>query len=122
MEKELFDYVAERAQILATTGASKQETKDAANAWLEATAEANDDAIEAATQQLVDYLDGRPNTIDGVIAFAQSPVAVEMFGEEGAAQMLANMQAAKEAGAKFCACDACTAASQILAKFGRVEL
>ena len=36
MEKELFDYVAERAGILATADTSKQDTKDAAAAWKDA--------------------------------------------------------------------------------------
>lgn len=33
MDKELFDYVAERAEVLATADSSKQETKNAAAAW-----------------------------------------------------------------------------------------
>lgn len=33
MEKELFDFVAERAGILAAADTSKQDTKDAAAAW-----------------------------------------------------------------------------------------
>ncbi|MFR7403614.1 MAG: hypothetical protein ACLUW6_02945 [Coriobacteriaceae bacterium] len=45
-----------------------------------------------------------------------------MFGEEAAAHLLARQQQRKEQGAKFCDCDACTAASEILAEFGRVEL
>lgn len=35
MDKELFDFVAERADILATAGSSKQATKDAALDWKE---------------------------------------------------------------------------------------
>lgn len=122
MEKELFDYVSERADILATAGSSTQVTKDAALAWKEAVAaDSSDAAVEDATNKLLDILEGRPTTIDGVIAFAQGP-AKEMFGEEAAAQMLAKQLERKEAGAKFCDCDACAAASELLAKFGRVEL
>ena len=84
-------------------------------------ADGSDAAVEAATAQLLDILEGRPTTIDGVIAFAQGPAAA-MFGEEAAAQMLAEQLARKEQGAKYCNCDACTAASQLLAKFGRIEL
>ncbi len=73
MEKELFDYVAERAGILATADTSKQETKDAAAAWKDAVAaDSSDAAVEAATTKLLDFLEGRPTTIDGVIAFAPS--------------------------------------------------
>lgn len=120
MEKELFDYVAERADVLAVAGSAKQETKDAAIAWKEAVAAEGAD-VEAATLQFVDFLEGRPSSIDGVIAFAQGP-AIQMFGQEVADQILSSNLARKEQGAKFCGCEACTAASEILAKFGRVEL
>lgn len=122
MDKELFDYVAERADILSTAESSKQETKDAALAWKEAVAaDASDAAVDEATAKLVDYLDDRPRTIDGLIAFLEGP-GKELFGEEAAAQGLAAQQKRKEEGAKFCDCPSCTAASGILAKFGRVEL
>ncbi len=122
MDKELFDYVAERADILSTAESSKQETKDAALAWKEAVAaDASDAAVDEATAKFVDYLDGRPRTIDGLIAFLEGP-GKELFGEEAAAQGLAAQQKRKEEGAKFCDCPSCTAASEILAKFGRVEL
>ena len=120
MEKELFDYIAERCDILVASGASTQVTKDAAQAWKDAVA-ADPAAADEAAATLVDILDGRPTTIDGVIAFAQGP-AKEFMGEEAAAQMLAAQLKRKEEGAKFCNCDACTAASEILAKFGRIEL
>lgn len=122
MDKEQFDYVAKRADILVSSNASTQVTKDAAQAWKDAVA-ADDsyEAVEAATAQLLDILEGRPTTIDGVIAFAEGP-AREMFGEEAAAHLLARQQQRKEQGAKFCDCDACTAASEISAEFGRVEL
>lgn len=111
MDKEQFDYVVKRADTLVSSNASTQVTKDAAQAWKDA----------AATAQLLDILEGRPTTIDGVIAFAEGP-AREMFGEEAAAHLLARQQQRKEQGAKFCDCDACTTASEILAEFGRVEL
>lgn len=122
MEQATFDYVAPRVDILSTSQASTQVTKDAALAWKEAVAADNSDAaIEQATEQLLDILEGRPTTIDGVIAFAQGP-AKEMFGEEMAAQILTKQEQRKADGAKWCDCDACTAATEILAHFGRVEL
>ncbi len=122
MDKELFDYIAERAEILSTADTSKQATKDAALAWKEAVAaDPSDAAIEAATAAFVDFLDGRPNTIDGLIAFLGGP-AKELFGEQVAAQRQAAEIARKEAGGKWCNCPSCTAATEILAKFGRVEL
>lgn len=122
MQKELFDYVAERADILSVSGASKQATKDAALAWKEAVAaDDSDEAVEAATSELLNILEGRPTTIDEIIAFAQGPAA-SMFGEEAAAKMLEEQLQRKEQGAKYCNCEACSAASQLLAKFGRIEL
>ena len=122
MEKELFDYVAQRAEVLATSDASTQVTKDAAESWKAAVAaDASDAAVEAATAQLLDVLEGRPTTIDGVIAFAQGP-AKQIMGEQAAAAMLEAQLARKEAGARYCNCPSCTAASELLAKFGRIEL
>ena len=122
MEKELFNYIAERADILATADSSKQETKDAALAWKNAVAADNSEsATEEATAQFVDFLDGRPRTIDDLIAFLEGP-AKDMLGDDAATQGLAVQLKRKEAGAKFCNCPSCTAASEILAKFGRVEL
>ena len=122
MEKELFEYVAERVDILSASNASTQVTKDAALAWKDAiAANPSEAAFEEATTKLLDILEGRPTTIDGVIAFAQGPAA-QMFGEEAAANMLAAQLKRKEEGAKYCNCEACTAASELLAKFGRIEL
>lgn len=120
MEKELFDYVAERVDILAVSNASTQVTKDAAAAWKKCVS-TDESAADGATETLLNILEGRPTTIDGVIAFAQGP-AVAMFGEEAAADMLAEQTKRKEEGAKYCNCEACTAASELLAKFGRIEL
>ena len=122
MEKELFDYVSQRANILAVSDLSTQVTKDAASAWLAAVAaDSSDAAVEEATTKMLDILDGRPTTIDGLIAFLQGP-AKEHFGEEGAAAALAEQLKRKEQGAKYCNCEACAAASELLAKFGRTEL
>lgn len=122
MEKELMDYIAERVDILSTADTSTQVTKDAALAWKEAiAADSSDTAVQEATTKLLDILEGRPTTIDGVIAFLEGP-AKEVFGEEEAAKRLAAQQERKKAGAKWCDCPSCTAATEILAKSGRVEL
>ena len=120
MDKETLEFVRERVDILSVTNSSKQETKDAALAWKEAVA-ADESAAEADTEKLLDFLDGRMLGIDDVIAFAQGP-AKELFGEEGAAAMLADQLKRKEQGAKYCNCEAHTAAGELLAKFGRIEL
>ena len=97
MDKELFDFVAERADILANADSSKQATKDAALDWKEAV-EADPACADAETAKLVDFLEGRPNTIEGVIAFLEGP-AKEILGEEAAAAGLAAQLERKEATA-----------------------
>lgn len=119
MDKELLDYVAERADILEVSGASKQATKEAATAWKNAVKDASDEQAEAATLEFINFLEGRPNTVDGLIEFAKGP-AVEMLGQEAADQMLARQLERKEQGAKWCTCDACTAAVELLTKFDRI--
>ena len=122
MDKETFDYVAQRASVLETAGSATQVTKDAAAAWKAAVAaDSSDAAVKTATTTLLDTLEGRPTSIDGVIAFAEGP-AKQLMGEEAAAAMLATQQQRKAEGAKWCNCEACAAATEILAKFGRVEL
>lgn len=120
MEKELFDFVSERVDVLSVSDASKQETKDAALAWKEAVG-ADAGSADAETEKLLDFLSGRMLSIDDLIAFLQGPAA-HIFGEEVASQMLAAQQARKEEGAKYCNCEAHTAAGELLAKFGRIEL
>lgn len=86
MKKETFDYIAKRVDILAVSDFSTQITKDAALAWKNAVAADNSDAaVEEATTNLLNILEGRPTTINGVIAFLEGP-AKEMMGEEAAAQ------------------------------------
>ena len=122
MDKELFDFVSARADILAASGASTQVTRDAAQAWKDAVAaDSSEAAVKTATDKLLDVLEGRPTTIDGVIAFAQGP-AKQLLGEEVAAGILAEQLARKEQGAKWCNCEACSAATELLAKFDRIEL
>ena len=119
VEKELFDYVAERAEVLSKSEASKQDTKEAALAWKEAIA-AGEDA-DTATVSLLDFLEGRMLGIDDLIAFLEGPGA-GIFGEEAASAMLAEQKKRKEQGEKYCNCEAHTAAGELLAQFGRIEL
>ena len=120
MEKELLDYVAERVGVLSVSGASKQDTKDMALAWKEAVA-ADPGAAEAETDKLLDFLEGRLVGIDDLIAFIEGP-GTAIFGEQGAANMLAAQLERKARGEKYCNCEAHLAAVELLSKFGRLEL
>lgn len=122
MEKELFDYVAPRVTKLTKSFSTPKETKDAAKAWLAAVeADNSDAAVDEATNAFLDVLVNCPETIDEAIAYAKGP-GMEMFGSTAGGVMVAKLLAAKDAGAKWCDCEVCTAATEILAKFGKIEL
>ncbi len=122
MDKELYDFVAKRADILSKSAASKQDTREVAEAWKQAVAaDPSESAFDAATNALLDFLSGRMLGIDDVIAFAQGP-AIHLLGEEAAGQMLAAQLQRKAEGAKYCNCEAHAAAGELLSKFGRIEL
>lgn len=54
--------------------------------------------------------------IDGLIAFAGSEHAVQVFGADGAKRMSEHAQTIKAAGDAYCDCPACSAAAAILEK------
>lgn len=57
-------------------------------------------------------------SIDDAIAFAASDYAVSKFGAEGAAEILRSTQAAKAAGEKYCGCDGCRTALELMRLLG----
>ena len=102
--------------------ASKQDTKDAAQAWKDAVAaDGSDASVEAATNALLDFLEPRMLGIDDLIAFAEGPAA-GIMGAEAAAGLLEGAKASKAQGWKYCICEAHKAAAELLGKFGRIEL
>ncbi|MBO7674326.1 MAG: 3-hydroxyisobutyrate dehydrogenase [Atopobiaceae bacterium] len=119
MDKELFDYTAQKVDELLAAASSSQETRDAAQSWKEAIA-AGEDA-DAATTKLLDIIDRHHTTIDEVIYFAQGP-AKDVLGEEAATGMLAQAKKVKAEGGKYCFCAACVATQKLLAKHGRPVL
>ena len=54
------------------------------------------------------------NTIDETIEFCKSDKALNMLGEEKCKFLLDKALLAKENGAKYCDCPACSAAEKIL--------
>ncbi|EHF01720.1 hypothetical protein HMPREF1008_01344 [Olsenella sp. oral taxon 809 str. F0356] len=122
MDKELFDYTAQKVDELLAASSSSEGTLKAAQTWKDAVAGGIDDeALDAQTKLLLDALDEHHTTIDEVIAFASGP-ARELFGEEAAGQLLVHQQERKAEGARYCDCAACTAAQELLARHGRPVL
>ncbi|MCR9035899.1 3-hydroxyisobutyrate dehydrogenase [Tractidigestivibacter montrealensis] len=119
MDKELLDYTASKVEEMLAAPSASAETKSAAQAWKDAIARG--DNADAATNRLLDAISAHQTTIDNLIGFAGSDTGKKVFGEEGAAKMLAHAEKRKAAGAKFCDCAACRPCHELLHKFGREE-
>ena len=89
------------------------EAKEAAQNWLDAL---GTDAEAAQARKLVEELEMDIMPIDGLIAFAGSEKAAQVFGAEMAKNVEAHALEIKAAGAKYCDCAACVAAAAVLEK------
>jgi len=79
-----------------------------AQAWIDNP----DDKVIA--KEFVAELEADITPIDGLVAFAHSQHAVQIFGEEGAKKFAAHADELKAGGAKYCDCGACTPALKLL--------
>ena len=105
-QKKIRDDLKAKVEALIAVPYCAEAIKTAAQAWLETYDDGN--ANQKPAKELVKALEENTNTIDETIElFASSPDYAEML--EGA-------KAAKAAGAKWCTCEACTLASEILEK------
>ena len=88
--------------------------RDAAEAgknWIESV---GTDHQNAEAEKLIKELEEDIMPIDGVIAFMQSEKAMQMLGKDKAAGIEAHAEAVKQAGGKYCDCQACSTANAIL--------
>ena len=103
--------LAEKTRKLIAIDWTYAPLKEAAQKWLDTMedGEANKEATKAYVAALEEGLE----TVDDLYAFAASPAAKEHFGD-GAEAFLAHAKELKESGAKYCDCDACKLAAEIL--------
>lgn len=113
IKKEVLDYVVKETNALINAGSTCKEAKEAAEKWLKAVGTENE---AAETERYIKELEEDIEGIDDLIAFASSPLAVKIFGEEKAKAFLAHAEELKASGAKYCDCPACTACANILSK------
>ena len=109
MEQTVLDYVVEQTHALMAAETCNGETKQAAQAWLDAV---GTDREKEETGKYLRELEEAATTIDELIAFAESAAGKGVFGE-GAPKVAQQARRAKQAGAKYCFCPACTAAAAI---------
>ena len=87
------------------------EAKAAGQKWLDAL---NTPEEATAARALVQELEEDIVPIDGLIAFAGSADGAKVFGAELAQKIEAHAKEIKAAGAKYCDCDACRAALEVI--------
>ena len=88
-------------QALLDAPQSNPKVKEFAQSWLDA------EGTEKLAEQNIAL-------IDETIGFAGSELAVQILGEEGAANLLQHAKDIKAEGAEFCDCPSCTAAKNII--------
>lgn len=111
MEKQVLDFVIAQTKNLLAAPSACQEVKAAANAWLAAV----DTAKEAEeTAKYLAELEADIMPIDGLIAFGETQLALQIFGAEGVKRLKAHAQELKANGAQYCDCPACAPCQAIL--------
>lgn len=87
------------------------ELKEIGQAWIDSVGK-SDEKVKA--EMLIAEIQEDITEIDNLVAFAHSPHAVEIFGEEGQKKFAAHADELKASGAKYCDCGACAPALEIL--------
>ena len=88
------------------------ELKAAVAAYLDAVGTADE---KIAAQNLLAEIKDDITPIDGLVAFAHSAHAAEIFGADGAKKFAAHADELKANGAEYCDCGACAPGVEILA-------
>ena len=112
MDQKAREQAVAHSHRLMQAPSCSQEARQAAQAWLDAL---DTPRQEEETRKYLAELAEDVVTVDGLIAFAQSPAGEQVFGPEGAAKLADHGRQLKADGAAYCDCPACAAAAAILA-------
>ena len=104
-------FIEERTQEILKAPSCCPELKEMAQKWLDAENTADEEKV---TKDYLQELSEDVLSIDDLIGFASSEHGEQVFGAEQAKAMVSQAKAAKENGAKYCICPACTAGGAIL--------
>lgn len=104
------DIIKEKVQAMISAFSCCAELKEVGQEWLDSV---GTDKENAATQKLLAEIEEDIMPIDGMISFAESELCLQMFGEKGAADMLAHAKEIKQQGAVYCDCPACVYALEV---------
>ena len=98
-------------QALLDAPTSNETVKEFAQSWINAEGTPKQEEL---TKQLVSVAEENIALIDETIGFAGSELAIQILGEEGAANLLQHAKEIKAEGAEFCDCPSCVAAKNII--------
>ena len=101
----------EKLKAMAAAPSCCAELKQAVQAYTNALGTTDE---KIAAQNLIAEIEEDITPIDGLVAFANSAHAIEIFGVEGAKKFAVHADELKANGAKYCDCDACTIGLEVL--------
>ena len=108
MTKEI---LIEKIKAMAAAPSCCAELKAAVQNYLDALGTANE---KSAAQNLLAEIEEDITTVEDLVPFAHSDMAVQIFGAEGAKKFAAHADELKASGAKYCDCGACAPGVEIL--------
>jgi len=110
MNNALIEKLRQEIDSLVTAPSCCAEAKEASARFLAAIGTENEESEKAA---YIKELEADRVPIEGLVAFAQSDLAVQYFGDM-AGDFLAHALELQDSGAKYCDCPACAACGRIL--------
>ena len=110
--------LSQLVQALLDAPTCNETVKEFAQSWINAEGTPKQEEL---TKQLVSVAEQNIALIDETIGFAGSELATQILGAESAANLLQHAKDIKAEGAKFCDCDACVAAKNIIDLKAEIE-
>ena len=101
----------EKLKAMAAAPSCCAELKQATQAYFDALGTADE---KSAAQNLIAEIEADITTVDNLVPFAHSELAVQIFGVDGQKKFAAHADELKASGAKYCDCGACAPAVEIL--------
>ena len=101
----------ETIKAMAAAPSCCAELKAATQAYLDALGTADE---KVSAQKLLAEIEADITTVDDLVPFAHSEIAVQLFGAEGAKNFAAHADELKAGGAKYCDCGACANGLKVL--------
>lgn len=104
--------IIEKLKAMAAAPSCCAELKQATQAYFDAIGTADE---KIAAQNLIAEIEADITTVDDLVPFAHSELAVQIFGVDGQKKFAAHADELKASGAKYCDCGACAPGVEILA-------